>query len=203
MYVDMRGVARRTPSGRALTVHVGLGGGGVGDDLPVGRGRDRQREGRLEVGLLEAGVHRVGRPRSRTACRGTAPRRRGRRTGAGPRRCSCRRSRRDHEDVVRQEAGQGDPLPVEDRRQVQRLAVEDDPLHGRGQQIDPRRPAVAGEGHRRRAGNVGPAPVTSRTTSYACTCTSAERSVASARVMFSDAVMSESNHHGDHGNNIG
>ncbi len=35
-------------------------GGGVGDDLPVGGHERRELEGRLEVGLVEAGVHAVG-----------------------------------------------------------------------------------------------------------------------------------------------
>jgi hypothetical protein len=43
-------------------VRLRLGGGGVRDDLPLRGGRDGELERRLEIGLLEHGVHpaRVG-----------------------------------------------------------------------------------------------------------------------------------------------
>src|SRR5699024_9634884 len=48
------------PGRRALGGGRRGGGGGVGDDPPVGGGGDGQGEGRLEVGLLEAGEHAPG-----------------------------------------------------------------------------------------------------------------------------------------------
>ena len=53
------------------------------------------------------------------------------------------------------------------------------------------------------AEKVASVDVTSRITSYDWTSSRAERSLASARVMFSDAVMKESNHHGIHGPHLG
>ena len=61
----------------------------VRDDLPVGRRGDREGVAGLEVGLVEAGEHAAWRRPSRTGSRGRRRRRPGRRSGAGPRRCSC------------------------------------------------------------------------------------------------------------------
>ena len=60
---DEQPLGRREPPGRVAEAdRLRLGRRLVGDDLPVGGRGDREREGRLEVGLLEDGEHpaRVG-----------------------------------------------------------------------------------------------------------------------------------------------
>ena len=59
------------------------------DDGPVRRRDDREREARLEVGLLEAGVHPAGVGRLELRVEVDERRRPGRRSGAGRRRCGC------------------------------------------------------------------------------------------------------------------
>ena len=97
---DQRGDVRRDPRRRgerpargAVAHGLGLRRGRVGHDLPRGRRGDGELELRTSGPAGRSRRTSVGRRRPRTASRGRRRRRRGRRTGAAPHRCACRRSR--------------------------------------------------------------------------------------------------------------
>ena len=142
----------RTPRWRRPLRRAWARGWGVGDHLPVVRGGHREREARLEVGLLEDREHpaAVGDLELRVQV-DLAVHRVGEAVQPLPGVHVCR-GRVDRERVVFRRGGDGHAQAVEVGRRVERLTVEGDRLHGGGDQVDEGRCSRLGARERDRGG---------------------------------------------------